>query len=564
MEHWPAPPRRAERIIALARAFLAAATLLAIWLDPVEPAKLAPLTYTLLAGYVGYALLVLALVSRPAAPVAVLAPWTHALDLILISILLYLTDAPTSPFFVYFVFALLAAALRWQWQGVLVTGAVTLGIFLTLGLGAPLPSGEPRFELDRFIIRSVHLALVAVLLGVLVGFEQQLRRELGKLAAWPREARDADPVERALHRAADALDAPRAAMVWEEVEEPWRHRARLDAGEVTRTREPAGAGATPVAAALEETDFLCTDLAASQPSTLYFASGRLARHHGPPLDPELRRTLGATGVLALRLRGIAFYGHLLLLDKPWLSADDLMLGRIVARQVAADLDQLLVQERLRHAAAAEERVALARELHDGVLQALTGLALQLQALRRLLETSPAAAHARLAEIQDLLAAEQAELRTFLRRLRPSAALAEPAVEPAVGLRDLALDPQPRPLPEPLCHAVQRIVEEAITNAGRHAGGTTVRVRIAAGGDRVRITVADNGCGFPVHGRHDLAALDALGQGPASLMERVRALGGELVVDTGSGGTRLEVTLPLAAPGRDAATEPSYAHPGARR
>jgi signal transduction histidine kinase len=65
--------------------------------------------------------------------------------------------------------------------------------------------------------------------------------------------------------------------------------------------------------------------------------------------------------------------------------------------------------------------------------------------------------------------------------------------------------------------------------------------------RVRIVVADDGCGFPFHGRYDLAALIAHELGPVSLRERVDSLHGDLVLTSRPSGSRLEVTLPLYPP-----------------
>src|SRR4030067_454383 len=70
------------------------------------------------------------------------------------------------------------------------------------------------------------------------------------------------------------------------------------------------------------------------------------------------------------------------------------------------------------AAPMDERIRLARDLHDGVLQSLTGAALQLQTVGRLFAEDPQAARNRLQEIQNLLAEAQRELRFFIQRLTP--------------------------------------------------------------------------------------------------------------------------------------------------
>src|SRR6266487_3308089 len=86
------------------------------------------------------------------------------------------------------------------------------------------------------------------------------------------------------------------------------------------------------------------------------------------------------------------------------------------RQVMADVNRFFSKERLEQAAMQDERVRLARELHDGVLQSLAGAALQLEAMSRLIEVDPDEARARIKEIEKLIAEEQRELRHWIRKL----------------------------------------------------------------------------------------------------------------------------------------------------
>jgi hypothetical protein len=118
------PQSRAARLIATGRVVFAAVSLFAIWLDPAAPAKYAEITYTLLVAYVLYALLLAAIVWRVDAPLRGVCWITHAGDLLMFSIFMYLTEGPTSPFFVYFLFSLLCATLYWQWRGIMWTAVV--------------------------------------------------------------------------------------------------------------------------------------------------------------------------------------------------------------------------------------------------------------------------------------------------------------------------------------------------------------------------------------------------------------------------------------------------------
>lgn len=362
-----------------------------------------------------------------------------------------------------------------------------------------------------------------------------------------------------LPHAAGILGARRLVLLWEEEEEPWRHEARLEDGSFGSRRE-ASPAEPPLPPPLSDADFLCADLAARAPVVLHTtADGGLTRRRGRPLSEELEARLGARSVLAIQLRGEDFSGRLFVLDKPGLSVDDLVLGEIVARRIAAEFDQFHLQRRLQDAAVADERIRLAREVHDGVLQTLTGLGLQLQATQRLIETDPAAARARLAELQHVIATEQGELRFFVRQMKPvplrdaevNAGLLDHLrdlgrrIESQWGLRvELSTGVLDRQLGETVAHATYRIVQEALVNAARHGAARLARVRLELQGDRLRIVVADDGQGFPFRGRYDLAALEAERLGPASIKQRVAALDGELAIVSGEVGARLEVELPL--------------------
>jgi signal transduction histidine kinase len=231
----------------------------------------------------------------------------------------------------------------------------------------------------------------------------------------------------------------------------------------------------------------------------------------------------------------------------------------VAQQVTARLEHFYLLQRLQQSAVMEERVRLARDLHDGLLQSLTGTALQLHALRRTLGEQPHEALARLQELQDLIVTEQRHLRSFIRELRPTSLLPSAGegnltavlrnlahrIECHWGLRvDLAvgrLDPGEAEL---LGYDISHIVHEALVNAARHGGGSAARVAVETQGGQITILVTDNGHGFSFQGRHDLAALTRMNVGPATLKERIMALGGTLTIESDSTGARLEIALPV--------------------
>src|SRR6266536_3011442 len=229
----------------------------------------------------------------------------------------------------------------------------------------------------------------------------------------------------------------------------------------------------------------------------------------------------------------------------------------VALQVIGDIRHFFSRPRLEQAATEQERVRLAHELHDGLLQSLTGLALQLQAVSRLLDTDIEAARQRLRDVQALIAVDQRELRTWIGDLSPPPAEAmTTGDELALALQELCrrakwqwrlscevvIDAQAS-IPRTLGDHIYRIVQEGLNNAGRHAHAQHARAELAVRPDQVNIELSDDGIGFPFHGQYDLARLTAHDLGPRSLRERIAALRGSLVLTTGLSGSRLEISLP---------------------
>ena len=230
----------------------------------------------------------------------------------------------------------------------------------------------------------------------------------------------------------------------------------------------------------------------------------------------------------------------------------------VAREVVTDIGRFFSKDRLQRAVMQDERVRLARELHDGVLQSLTGAALQLEALSRLVEENPQAARERLRNIEELIADEQRELRSWIQKLKPATATSMASDGDVVAAIDtlcrrvqrdwglhvvLATDGRGA-IPRTLGDEIYRLVQEALTNVARHAVAALARVELKITRDRVYITVTDDGRGFPFSGRYALAALTDGQLGPVSLRERVTSLRGELVVTSTLTGSRLEISLPV--------------------
>jgi len=235
-----------------------------------------------------------------------------------------------------------------------------------------------------------------------------------------------------------------------------------------------------------------------------------------------------------------------------------VLGEIVARQVANRLDRFYLLRELAERAVVEERVRMGRDLHDGALHALAGVALELENLVRTPTVELADWQGRLQQIQSALETEQRALRMMITHLRGRGGLGPPRPSLSVRLKDLVERLQRQrglgvewraadldALQNERADEVYFLIHEGLMNAARHSGGSALRLEASLSGGRVDIVVADNGHGFPFRGRYDLATLTALGLGPATLKERVALLDGRLTIDSTERGTRLEISIPAA-------------------
>ncbi len=558
-------PPRVERLIGIGRACLATLPIAALWLDPSAPRKYVDITYGLMGMYAAYSLLLLLWVQHSALLPARLGLVTHGVDLAIFTLFQYFTEGATSPFFLYFTFALVCATLRWQWRGVLWTAPIALGAFLAMGIVASHILSHRDFEVHRFLIRGVYLAVIAGLLGYLGAYQERRQTEMSSLAAWPTvpPQEPATMVREMLGRAAHMLAAPRVLMAWAEPEEPYQHLAWCDRGDFQWTRESPATFEPLVAVRLAGDAFLCPDLQSPSPIVLHRSSAGLRHWKGPPLHPGLSTRFSVRAVLSVPLRGSCAGGRLFFLDKRAMTSDDLTLGGMVARQVVSSLDHISLDQRAQRVALTADRLRLARDLHDGLLQALAGTALQVEAARRHLGERPKAAEDLLREVQAALAAGQRDLRFLIEELRPAFpggpgtefnlhALLQglcTRVERQWGLRvEAVVEEAARRIPRPINEQVYRIIHEALANAARHAQASTVRVTVGADHEGVLITVADNGRGFPFRGVYDLPALNRMGVGPVSLRERVGVLGGSLRIESRDAGATLEIGLPLHGAG----------------
>jgi signal transduction histidine kinase len=207
-------------------------------------------------------------------------------------------------------------------------------------------------------------------------------------------------------------------------------------------------------------------------------------------------------------------------------------------------------------AAAEERSRLARELHDGTIQSLLGVELRLESLRRNLAPLPEIQRD-IAEVQGILRREATDLRKMVNETRRRALSPERLLEFLSDLLErfqretgvitrFFADLQNDRMPSRICHEIARMAEEGITNARKYAKASTITVRVGSVGDNWLLVMVDDGVGFDFRGTWTLERLVTAGLGPRVIKERVRSLGGNLIIESTPTGARIEVSIPKSS------------------
>lgn len=202
-----------------------------------------------------------------------------------------------------------------------------------------------------------------------------------------------------------------------------------------------------------------------------------------------------------------------------------------------------------------ERTRIAADFHDGPLQSFVGFQMRLEIIRKQMERDPQVAMEELRNLQELCKGQVAELRSFVRSMRPadegmslSASLARMTEslqrETGIAAAFTGGDLQDSQEVEKSLEILQ-IVREAFNNIQKHSNASRVALSARRRGRHVEIVVEDEGAGFPFAGSFTLDELDALRAGPVSIKRRIRMLGGTLQIDSRPAeGSRLTFQVPF--------------------
>ncbi len=578
----PSETRRIERWLATARVFLAVSALAAIYMDPTQLGQ-APVAYGLLGLYLIHGVLVMTLLRRRQQSTPAFRILVHTADIVWPAFISVFAEGPRSPFFLFFFFVLVAAAYRWGLWETLGTAAAEVALlwiesFVLLhawsARGGSLPwrvlSGlqvnVTEFEPKRLFMLSVYLLVMGLLLGYLARQQKRLRAEkavVTRLLAKVRvEAGLTGTLQQICREIVTRCGASRMLVASQEI-----HSHRMFLGELL-AGDGAGAEFKWLDASPRDSKIYLEDFAGE---VCYGANKKerwsvlaLDREGmpvpSPPSEPlarleerqPFRSLIAISFVFGGEWRGRVFvfdptrYGE---------TQEELRFLLDLFRQVGPAVYNVYLLHRLRRRAGAAERARFARELHDGAVQSLIAVEMQVDVLRRQAETTPAVVSSELGRIQGLLREEVLKLRELMQQMksidvddRRFLSVVIDTVErfereTGISAR-FVTDIEKLEMPGKVCREMLRIVQEGLVNVRKHSKARHALVRLSSSDNQWNLTLEDDGKGFPFSGRLTQDELERMGKGPMIIKERVRLIAGVLTVESNPGsGTRLEVKVP---------------------
>ena len=495
----------------------------------------------------------------------------HVSDVAWVAAVVGSTGGATSPFFAFFIFALLAAGYRWGLVETVATGVVAT--LATAGdiLVRVVMGWSPFADLHLTAARLLYLVIGGFLIGYLAEDERRHRSRawaVSRIMGLVRgHAGLVSSVQAVLDELMKELCAARAVLtLMEEGSEQvlvWQAEAAAERS-IRLRQEPQ---ANFPAYLFELPPDMDAWVAVREKGTAGEPVLRLVA-----LDAEGERVRKTASVAALldapfdwqeamclsSVSGDGWNGRLFLFDAqaPGFLEEHLRLLQVVVRQVGPALFNLYLQRRLHSRTGIVERARISRELHDGVIQSLIGVEMQLEVARREGgDALPARLASQLSNVQGVLRQEILNVRDLMHMLKPievdAGRLVEHLADAVERFRyrtgidaQLSCTADELDLSPRVCREVAGVMQEALANVRKHSGATRVLIRLVPCRDAWQLTVDDNGQGFDFEGTLDHDALDAQRRGPVIIKERVRSIGGRLAIHSQPGfGARLEVTIP---------------------
>jgi signal transduction histidine kinase len=539
--------------------------------------------YGLFVFYLANAAIVLMLVRQRQQPAPAFRFLVHAGDIIWPALISLFAEGPRTPFFLFFFFVLAAAAYRWGLWGTLGTAAAEVVLLwfeklvvVSVWLG---PGGSQRlrtltglninmkdFDPQRLFMLSIYLLVMGLLLGYLAEQQKHLRAEkaviTGILSRIRVEAGLTGTIEQIFSEIMSMYGASRIMITSQET-----HSHRIFAGEMIRPAENSRAEFRWLESGMREAKSYLDDF----PGEVCYASVKGDSWTTLALDESGHQIAGTELAPLVLLRQVqpfdslivvAFLfggdwrGRVFFFNPSWRgkNQEELRFLLDMVHQVGPAVYNVYLLHRLRRRASAAERARFARELHDGAVQSLIAVEMQVDVIRRQAEAGRPIG-AELSRIQTLLREEVLKLRELMQQMKAIDVDSQRLLgvlkdtverfqrETAISVQ-FVTDLEQVDMPQRMCREIVRIVQEGLVNVRKHSGARHALVRLTSSGDKWSLTMEDDGKGFPFTGRYNMEQMKEAGKGPMIIRERVSLIAGELTVESNPGqGTRLEITVP---------------------
>ena len=581
----PGEIRRTERWLATARVALTIATLITLWMEPGRGVVYSFWLYWLLTVYLAHSVVVMLLVRFRHQSTRAFRLVVHGADIVWPVLISLFTTSERGPFFLFFVFVMAAAAYRWGlWEtvGTALTAVVLLwveGFVVNAGMeqmadgwlrATHLPKlimSVQHIDPQQLFMSSVYLMVLGLLLGYMSENEKKLRAERVVITRVLSSARVEAGLTQTLQEIlGEVLSLYGARRVLSASQEMNSYRVFL--AEVSRNGEETQSLRWRDALPDTEASYLFdspADAIYARRTAKGFDTVLLDRSGQRLRDGETEFLAALTRVEPFQSMGsVAFgfgrgwMGRVFLFDPERMGdpEEELRFLQEFAQQVGPAIYNVYLMRRLRERAGAVERARFARELHDGAIQSLIAVEMQLDVVRRQSGQQPVVT-SELSRIQKLLREEVLKLRELMQAMKSFEVDAErlpgfvaDTVERfrrETGISaEFVSEIEKLELPQKVCRELARIVQESLVNVRKHSGARHVLVRLAQRSGNLQLTVEDDGRGFPFSGRLSETELAITGKGPAVIRERVRLLAGELTIESNPGhGARVEVRIPPA-------------------
>ena len=575
--------RRTERWLATARVALTIVALVTLWMEPVREFPHSRLLYWLLIIYLSNAVVVMLLVRVRPQSTRAFRLVVHTLDILWPVLISMFAPAQGGPFFLFFVFVIAAAAYRWGlWQTVSTAAAAVALLWvesLVVRTVLERTTGYPhiaaistnefavrQLEPQQLVMSSVYLLVLGFLLGYMAENQKKMRAERAVitrvLSSTRVEAGLSGTMQQILSEVMNIYGARRVLSASQEANSYRVFLAEIDHA----TGRPALHWHEAVPEHKDaylfgsEAEAIYASRTSSGFNTVFLDN------HGSRVREADVKFLDALAVAepfsamasVSFLFGKEWAGRVFVFD-PEIMGDpeeELRFLREFAQQVGPAVYNVYLMRRLRERAGAVERARFARELHDGAIQSLIAVEMQLDVLRRQSGMQAPVVNAELGRIQLLLREEVLKLRELMQAMKSFEVDGDrlpgfifdtvERFKRETGISALFIREVGKvELPQKVCRELARIVQESLVNIRKHSGARNVLVRLGQRAGNLMLTVEDDGRGFPFSGTMSEAELETTGKGPAIIRERVRLLEAQLAIESNPGhGARLEVKIPL--------------------